>query len=293
MKKILTVAVVALSLMACNQGKKDLTNTGDSVQNAEREDVALVDVVDFDSVTFHDHPKTEPSLTLDVCVELPAENDQFPVIKVLRSNILSDVLGEKYGKKSPAEAIKMYAEDSKKDFNSAQESYAELEPDADAADMPSWECTLKSTISKVTRNLMVVYSERYDYMGGPRSESAYDYYNYDVLTGKPLRLDDVVLCDKQSREKLKGMLKEKLDELEKDSVMYVGIVMWTDGGNFFLNSNFHVNGDKLVFMFNPGEVAANCYGPLDVELEYDEISPLLIPNTALSKELADQHKNAE
>nr|MCU0409966.1 RsiV family protein [Bacteroidales bacterium] len=58
---------------------------------------------------------------------------------------------------------------------------------------------------------------------------------------------------------------------------------WFEGNKFYLNKNFGIKNDGLVFYFNSYEIAPYAMGPTEIKIPYATIKKLVLNDGPLSK----------
>ncbi len=273
MKKIFAILVACCFIStACH--RKPATEAAAVAETPAAESMELT----FDSIAYHDHPDAEPSLSVDAVLVLPNENPSNPVSLLLRKQVVADALGEKYAVQGDAaEALRAYVGDLQKQF---EESMAEMDYDpADAADgmgyMFNWESELHTTVALYCDPLLVCQTTNYNYTGGAHGYGAAEYAVYSTINGKRQQVDDVFLADAQSRAGLLKLMHSRLEQMIAKEEGYGDMDVSWDAVKPTA-SNFMVSADGVTFRFNQYEIAAYCYGPIDIVLTVDEIRPYLV-----------------
>lgn len=115
------------------------------------------------------------------------------------------------------------------------------------------------------------------YTGGAHGMNSTSYYVFDAETGQRLSIGDIflpgsearldALVDRRYRE-MKGLgpntpLNGEQGELFEDVIRH--------------NDNFAVTDLGITFLYNPYEIAAYATGPIEVDLKWAEVQPLLRP----------------
>ena len=226
---------------------------------------------------------------MNYSIVLPIEDEAIPVTKVLRSNIITDILGEEYAKMEANEAFKKYIKNEQDAFENSINDIREGE-DAELLEEDAYMYKfdrLISTTIKTTENLMVVDELFSSYDGGAHGYGGDLFYNYDLKSGKRLKLEDVMMLDKGAQSQLSELLYKKLMELSESEGQYNGMEIWDSSAT----DNYYIENGEMVFVYLPYAVAAYCFGVVYVPLKYKDIETLLIPGTAVEKELSDYVMN--
>ncbi|MBQ6046018.1 MAG: DUF3298 domain-containing protein [Bacteroidales bacterium] len=288
-KTAIIMAVLAVTglMSSCNRCNKDPKPV--ETDTVAEDTVVAEPEIQYDTLRYSQNPKKAPSLTLNYSIVLPIEDEAIPVTKVLRSNIITDILGEEYAKMEANEAFKKYIKNEQDAFENSINDIREGE-DAELLEEDAYMYKfdrLISTTIKTTENLMVVDELFSSYDGGAHGYGGDVFYNYDLKSGKRLKLEDVMMLDKGAQSQLSELLYKKLMELSESEGQYNGMEIWDSSAT----DNYYIENGEMVFVYLPYAVAAYCYGVVYVPLKYKDIETLLIPGTAVEKELSDYVMN--
>jgi hypothetical protein len=288
-KTAIIMAVLAVTglMSSCNRCNKDPKPV--ETDTVAEDTVVAEPEIQYDTLRYSQNPKKAPSLTLNYSIVLPIEDEAIPVTKVLRSNIITDILGEEYAKMEANEAFKKYIKNEQDAFENSINDIREGE-DAELLEEDAYMYKfdrLISTTIKTTENLMVVDELFSSYDGGAHGYGGDLFYNYDLKSGKRLKLEDVMMLDKGAQSQLSELLYKKMMELSESEGQYNGMEIWDASAT----DNYYIENGEMVFVYLPYAVAAYCFGVVYVPLKYKDIETLLIPGTAVEKELSDYVMN--
>lgn len=233
----------------------------------------------FDTIGFNDHPDKVPSLSIDVSLELPVTDKNNPIAKLLRRQITIDVLGEKYAKaSSEVDALMAYITDQRARVSDAASDFEEdqeLIEDEGMEYMYKWESNLTGRVFLYNPPLLIYEADYFDYEGGVHGMFCNAYMIYSTITGKRLKLDDVFVNDKSSRNKMATIIYNRLQyqidhdkDLEGMEILDLEAVKPVD--------NFSLNQDTVTFYYAPYEIAAYCYGEVAVKVPVADLRPYML-----------------
>lgn len=117
----------------------------------------------------------------------------------------------------------------------------------------------------------------YSFTGGAHPNTFAALESFDLATGEPLALEDLVAAGSGPRLDALGErhFREEREIPETESLEEAGF--WFEDDRFRLPDNFAVTGEGLVFVFNPYEVAPYVFGPTRITLPWAELRGLLVP----------------
>lgn len=101
--------------------------------------------------------------------------------------------------------------------------------------------------------------------------------NYDVATGEPLTLEDL-FAGSGFLSRISVLARDGLEKIFTENEWTPS--EWSDEGTAPLAENyrdFYVDGDNLVIIFNPYQVAPYVYGIIEVPIPFAELSNILKP----------------
>lgn len=139
-----------------------------------------------------------------------------------------------------------------------------------------WSIEIKGEVYFQSNGLLSVGFENSSFLGGAHPLTLMSYTNFDVQTGKLLKVADM-LVQPTSAEKL-NHIGEKYFRLARDlkpTDDLEGEGFEFPQKHFQLNNNFCFTPQGIIFYFNPYEIAAYVYGPTEITIPYAELKPLL------------------
>lgn len=149
----------------------------------------------------------------------------------------------------------------------------------------------RSTMAAVAwideRRMEVLYSDHrllsveldiFSYTAGAHPNTITQLASYDLATGEPIELDDLLAPGAGARiEELgeRAFRRERRVE-EGESLEEAGF--WFEDDRFALNDNFALTGAGLTFVYNPYEVGPYVLGPTRITLPWRAVAGLLRPD---------------
>jgi len=131
------------------------------------------------------------------------------------------------------------------------------------------------------RNIKVIFEKRniysleffeYSFMGGAHPNSAKTYQSFNLKTGNKIVIPDstvqhqlTIIAEKEFRR-----MKNIPDGQPLSSAGY-----WFEKDEFYLNDNFAIIDEGLIFYFNSYEIAPYALGPSEILLKGDEVENLI------------------
>ncbi len=128
---------------------------------------------------------------------------------------------------------------------------------------------------KASRNGVVCYEvevEREE--GGTQTQWEFTLLNFDVETGRPITLDDM-LAPGYEEELEKLILAEMMREYECETMEELraqGILLLSD---IYIPTNYRFTEDDIEFLYNPSEIGPIEEGEIDIDIPYTHIQHLL------------------
>jgi len=113
------------------------------------------------------------------------------------------------------------------------------------------------------------------FLGGAHPNSTTSFANFDAVSGRALRLSDLILDS--GREQLNGIGERAFRRVRKiaPGIDLNAAGFWFDRGDFKLNENFAVTRSGMLFFFNAYEVAPYSYGATSISLPWSKVMPLI------------------
>ncbi|MGD8779743.1 MAG: DUF3298 and DUF4163 domain-containing protein [Ignavibacteria bacterium] len=153
------------------------------------------------------------------------------------------------------------------DYNSVKADYEDYNG--------TWSLEKTIEVKSQTGNLITLYYSEYSYMGGAHPNSVFDYFNFDLTTGKRIFFDDLVQADK--KEELLKLGEKKFRELKgipvRQDLETAGY--WFENNEFYLAQSFFMNDSGVVFLYNAYEIAPYAEGITELFISKDELKGIL------------------
>lgn len=115
----------------------------------------------------------------------------------------------------------------------------------------------------------------YGYTGGAHPNVFIELETFDLTTGDPLALADLVASGAGERLDAVGerLFRDEREIPEGESLEEAGF--WFEDDRFRLTDNFAVTGEGLLFVYNPYEVAPYVFGPTRITVPWSELRGML------------------
>ena len=144
--------------------------------------------------------------------------------------------------------------------------------------------SLERKINVVTDTIGIfsIALNEYSYLGGAHPNYLKQYINFEVKSGKELKLSD--LFSKNYNLILTNLAERKfrqMEELSADSSLKEAGYFF-ENEKFTLSNNFIVTPREIIFYYNPYQIAPYVYGPIEVPVSLSEVKDI-IPTGSLLK----------
>ncbi|MBN2363593.1 DUF3298 and DUF4163 domain-containing protein [candidate division WOR-3 bacterium] len=146
---------------------------------------------------------------------------------------------------------------------------------AEYPDMFAWESQMKVSVILNKSGIFSMAYNYYEYTGGAHPNSWTYFLNFDLSTGKPIRFEEIFTRDEivEINKRAEIIFRDTYGLDPEGSLDEAGY--WFDNDKFSLNTNFAVQKNSLLFLFNSYEIAPYVAGPSEVEIPYNEIEDLI------------------
>lgn len=137
-------------------------------------------------------------------------------------------------------------------------------------------CTISYNPMRVDVGVLSLFGSQTGYSGSPHPETVFSALNYDLVTGKLLKLGDV-LTEEASIDVLLQQVLDVLKTREKELYLYEGYektVSATFAGNA-LQRSWYFTGSGLCFYFAPYEIAPYATGVVTAEIPYSQLAGIV------------------
>ncbi len=194
------------------------------------------------------------------------------VLTKINQLILTKVIGMEYDSLSLKEAAKSFSQNFLKTY---REDLKQLRRDSllpEEGMNYSYQQTCHLTQQK--NGILTFRSTVYQYLGGAHPNQTAQLFNIMAETGKLVTLSDVFKSGYE--EELDGLLIDQLmadnQVQSKEELMDLGYFVNTD---IFPSASFCVQDDKMIFLYNPYDIAPYALGSIEVALKLSDVRELM------------------
>lgn len=208
---------------------------------------------------------------------------EYPVIKTAFNNavkdslenFIQDALLENYFNERKTNSLEGMSKLFLADYESVQDEPIDYSL--------SWEINNAISVIHNKNSIVSFQSEFYHFTGGAHGMSGVYFANFNSQTGEKLELSDLLI---PGYENELNNTAEKIFRAEKQLSPDANLEsegFWFEGNKFYLNKNFGIKNDGLVFYFNSYEIAPYAMGPTEIKIPYATIKKLVLNDGPLSK----------
>lgn len=270
MKKLLLILFIVNFLVGCRNGDGELELKMECFQK--------------DTVIHLLNIKENPSLKLQIKMELPVSYKDTEVLKALQASICKGFTGKDSTITTANEAMKVYTKKWEKEYRGLEKDFVRkdsLDEEISNPNMFNWDVKLKGTTVLKDKGLFSYLTESNSVAGG---ESAGSFIvrgiNMLLENGKELALED--FFNEDFHELLIPCLISKIrkennitDDVELETIGYFA------ADEISVSHNFVLSKEGITFLYNPGEIAAPMIGVVSVKMSYDELSFVMKENSPI------------
>ncbi|MFA6873796.1 MAG: DUF3298 domain-containing protein [Bacteroidaceae bacterium] len=256
-----SLLILILLLTACSGSKATKVNN----------EVAVDSVVISVTEPFQKNAKMG-NCSVKFTIEYLTKAHSKEVLTKINQLILTKVIGMEYDSLSLKEAAQSF---SKSFIKTYREDLKQLRRDSLLPEEGlnySYEQTCRLTQQK--EGILTFRSTVYQYLGGAHPNQTAQLFNIMADTGKLITLSDVF--DNGYEEELDKLLTNQLmadnQVKSKEELMELGYFVNTD---IFPSASFCVKNDKMIFLYNPYDIAPYALGSIEVALKLSEIRDLM------------------
>ncbi|WP_305981990.1 DUF3298 and DUF4163 domain-containing protein [Roseivirga thermotolerans] len=277
MKRVFCFFVLAVLVAACSFEKK-------APENTPLEPKAIRKFVNYEISSFTEmmgpcKSDSAQRQCLIFQVEFPVITGLVPqsVAEKLNYHIEKDILSSSFISNKPG-SFKELKEELNADYTSMISDF----PDYNNA----WVFEVNSDILYQDSLFISVATTVYSYTGGAHPNSGQVYRSYDLRTGDPITLDQLLVENYEAKLYPAAEIEFRMTrEIPPEMSLQEG-GFWFDEGQFSLNENFAIINKSLVFYFNPYEIAPYSVGPTELELKLTDFVDLIADGSVI-----DGYKN--
>lgn len=268
---IATLSFVLVSFLGAANSRNVFTDSSQVIQTNE---VNLVVGESTKTWYLPDHSDSSV-LRLSYAFYLPASGTRLtPYQKSVNELIYENTMWETFGQvdedHSSAEVI------SQEFFNHRLERlFTEMKQGSPEALNQLYELEMHTSLTEFDDYVALTISG-WSYTGGAHGNSYVMHYLIDRTTGEKLKLSDVF----SDLEGLNDLAEEEFRMIwelsPEESLSDAGF--WFDEDRFQVNENFSVDKDQVTFYYNQYEISPYVFGPTEITIPLDAVSPFLNKN---------------
>ena len=139
----------------------------------------------------------------------------------------------------------------------------------------AWALEINSDILYQDSLFISVATSIYSYTGGAHPNSVQVYRSYDLRTGEPITLEQLLVPGYERELNQSAEIEFRMSKEIPPNISLKEKGYWFEEGQFSLNQNFAIINKSLVFYFNPYEIAPYSMGPTELELKLTDYAQLI------------------
>ena len=256
----------------------------------ERPDILVTETVQITDKQYLTEDTTRGALSIDITVEFPVEYSKHNLLENIRSQIITNLVGENYLKVAQDSILPMFVRELKDEYINNNEIVVEkLEKTGYLVLNNSF--TMEGFALLNDDNIFSYGISRDVDFGGTHPTRTRFFYNYNLRTGEQLTEKDLFRED--ALDSLAVLLREEVKRLSQENDEMPTIDNFEDSiynpEAIRPNGNFYINDEAICYVFNPYEIAPLSYAfETEVVLPYPLIRSLLRTDSPINY-LVKQH----
>jgi len=256
----------------------------------ERPDILVTETVQITDKQYLTEDTTRGALSIDITVEFPVEYSKHNLLEKIRTQIITNLVGENYLKVAQDSILPMFIRELKEEYINNNEIVVEkLEKTGYLVLNNSF--TMEGFALLNDDNIFSYGISRDVDFGGTHPTRTRFFYNYNLHNGEQLTEKDLFRED--ALDSLALLLREEVKRLSKENDEMPTIDNFEDSiynpEAIRPNGNFYINDEAICYVFNPYEIAPLSYAfETEVVLPYPLIWSLLRTDSPINY-LVKQH----
>lgn len=224
-----------------------------------------------------DNDSTKPSCSLEVTYIAPVKYEKRDVLGKIQSELNFNLFeDDSFSQLSPQEALDKYKtsyeENYKKDV---LERFPDWKESGETMDYFSYYKKINTEVTFDKGHILSYRITSRDYRGGASSSTFVQNLVFNLSTGARLMEDDIF--ENGYKDKLAALFTTEI--LRQNKVKTTDELM-NDLGFFGIedipfNNNFAVDENGIIYTFNEGEIAPPSVGAITINMQYENILPIL------------------
>jgi hypothetical protein len=136
-----------------------------------------------------------------------------------------------------------------------------------------WSLTINSEIIYHTATIISYRVDVASFTGGAHPNSSSDYFVMDAGTARELKMGDIISDTTQFKQILEAAFRKTKGMDTAQSFAEAGY--YINDGDFILNDNIGLTDEYVIAHFNPYEIAPYSLGPTTIELDREQVRPIM------------------
>lgn len=261
--------------------------------SACRQESRLAGNLKFDIITleesqhlFDDSSKPEAKMKIDFSFIKESSDEKM---KDSMNHMLQNlVFGEKYATQDPQKAVKLFADNYFSTYHKDLEPmYREENTEIGKDPNEAWYSYEYETVTKVeyyNKHLLTYRFYMEEFTGGAHPVYFTYFQNIDLRTLKQIELNDLLVgeYDDELTEMLIAQLMKDVGASTKEELEEYGYGTTAD---IIPTENFKLTPGGISFLYNIYEIAPYVIGPVEIDLSFKQLDPILNTEYMIVKEL--------
>lgn len=258
-----------------------------------KQDSRLVGHLKFDNITLEESQhlfadENKPQANLKIDFSFIKESSDETMRDSINHMLQGFVFGNKYSMNNPEQAMRQYADNY---FSSYRKDLEPMYRDesAEIGDEPnkawySYEHETETKVEYYDKHLLTYRFYMEEFTGGAHPVYYTYFLNIDLRTLKQIELNDLLIgeYDEELTEMLVSQLMEDTGASTKEELEELGYGTTAD---IIPTENFKLTPGGISFLYNIYEIAPYVIGPIEIDLSFEQLEPILNTEYMIVKEL--------
>ncbi|MCR4764726.1 MAG: DUF3298 and DUF4163 domain-containing protein [Bacteroidaceae bacterium] len=253
----------------------------------------LVGDLKFDNITLEESQhlfadESKPKATMKIDFSFVKESTDEKLKDSINCMLQKFVFNEGFAMLDPASCVRKYADDYFSSYHTELEPMYQNES-AEMGGTPnemwfSYEHVSETKVEYYDKHLLTYRFYMEEYTGGAHPVSFTYFQNFDLRSLKQIELNDLLVgeYDEELTELLVNQLMKDVGASNTDELQEFG---YGTTGEIIPTENFKLMPGGIAFLYNVYEIAPYVLGPVEIDLSFEQLEPLLNVEYMIIKEL--------
>jgi hypothetical protein len=260
MKKLLFLPIIITILFACG------------ISSCNKNDAMLsMDSTNINKVAYLTKGSNSPTCQISLNLKF-VDKENGNIAEAINKSLAKELF--EYDNLELKTAVDSFASNYIHNYTTNILSIYKQDNDTTVNALYNYSYVVNSEIESGRNGCMIYVATTHSYEGGAHGTVLTRVINYDIHTGKKITEDDIFVKghEKELNDMLRNALEDKVGAKNLKELKDKGYLLTND---IYMPDNFYLYSGKIVFVYNPYEIAPYALGKIELTLSNGEMKKIL------------------